>query len=101
MHTPGPWQVVYSVYAGDRITVYQMPTSADVKRGLRIICSGFSTSDEDEANAKLIAAAPELAAVMRELFVEGPIELHLGGNPHAIDALVKRAHAAIAKAGLF
>ncbi|MDX9747441.1 MAG: hypothetical protein RBT57_02970 [Paludibacter sp.] len=62
-HTPGPWKTNYS----ERYPEYDFVTG---KNG-EIICQFFSKSEEDysnkEANAKLIAAAPELLEALREL----------------------------------
>ncbi len=53
---------------------------------------------EAAANARLIAAAPELLSVVRDMFDNPDARLMIGGNPAFVDALVARAHAVLAKA---
>ena len=55
-HTPGPWTVdakSLGMPAGTRYTAYEL-------RGAPDVCDGASQSREVEANARLIAAAPDL-----------------------------------------
>jgi len=48
-HTPGPWNVGTGwIYAGD------------TPKGTKPICEGLPITPEGDANAQLIAAAPEL-----------------------------------------
>lgn len=64
MHTPGPWEIC-------QMTEDDGPRHLAVRRlnqARRAVClvSGLSTVDEeDEANAALIAAAPDLLAAIR------------------------------------
>src|SRR5689334_22242263 len=53
--------------------------------------------DEQEANARLIAAAPELLEVLSDMFVQGDVQVALAGNPIACEALEAKARSAIAK----
>jgi hypothetical protein len=79
-HTPGPW----------RVARLRSGAWAVVDRGTRdIVPSIFTQRDggEDEANARLIAAAPDLLAALKYL-------LELGGD----DDRRITADAAIAKA---
>lgn len=62
-HTPGPWRVNKKV----NTSVEQ----ATAPQGMVLICQcedpdGARTNKEDEANARLIAAAPELLAAVEE-----------------------------------
>ena len=54
-HTPGPWSV------GDKRGVWVGPvvTAEDGKRGVAFVCG------ESDANARLLAAAPELLAALK------------------------------------
>lgn len=55
-HTPGPWTAGgTTVYGGSGARTTIASTA----------CCGSLTREEDEANARLIAAAPDLAAVLR------------------------------------
>jgi len=94
-HTPGPWTIkqatssaMVSVYAG----------------GFNVACTGSANVEEDnaDANARLIAAAPELLEACREaLNMLGASRDHCTGERglvHRIDAAAKAAHAAIRKA---
>ena len=55
-HTPGPWHV----------DLYDA-TGVDDVDGYRIAITGFGEDDTDQANARLIAAAPDMLAALREL----------------------------------
>ena len=61
-HTPGPWELVCN---GGPIEEFQVGNLS------RAVCSAWvlATGDADEtsANARLIAAAPDLLAVIQEL----------------------------------
>lgn len=85
-HTPGPWQVG----AGGNAHANRVWT-ADM-RPIVNLCSmstGIAMYDpEAQANARLIAAAPELLEVVRELIEAG----------HEDAALMRRAELSIAKA---
>lgn len=92
-HTPGPWSIYHSkfgpevrtddVNADQRIAVCHYATT------LRADCEDME-SGEHEANARLIAAAPDLLASLKEL-----IPLWSSGID---EPWVKRAKEAIAKA---
>jgi hypothetical protein len=63
MHTPGPWKF-YSVGRPSHPDgIYLILTDNDV----RAIVETFHDSDEDEANARLIAAAPNLLEALQAL----------------------------------
>lgn len=53
-HTPGPWQILDGAILCDKVNQYGNFHIASFSRGDEQI------TDEDKANAKLIAAAPEL-----------------------------------------
>lgn len=61
---------------------------------------GYGPSrEESEANARLIAAAPDLL-VLAEIFLGGDerYQVAVGGNPIAVDKMLADARATIAKA---
>lgn len=92
-HTPGPWSV-------NECHVYRYDDEYD-----ETICdtSGAPTEaafmsdvpDRAEANARLIAAAPELLEACKRLMGRAFVGSH---TPREQDPLWKLAHAAIAKA---
>lgn len=100
-HTPGPWEWdagdVGIEYAARYCQVY-------IDGGNTIICEvnekpdGDSNRKEGHANARLIAAAPDLLMALKLLLVE----VEESGNAQATDfgwkPAVEGAHAAIAKA---
>ena len=58
-HTPGPWDPHYS--PNDGWSVWHDPrVHGDKKRGQVIICADMRAGAETEANARLIAAAPDM-----------------------------------------
>ena len=104
-HTPGPW------------TAEATTSSEFVTRAIRGACDelvahvgvqGYKnvpTVFQDVANARLIAAAPELLDALRELAAIGEggiIERRETGKPtwHALNAVRDIARAAITKAGV-
>lgn len=112
-HTPGPWTfcatcgverddaraVPFTVRAALGCTPYGLMGDyrgdivAAVEQNGADPLAGMA-----EANARLIAAAPELLAALKALTQDMRFSLHIGGNPNAINALVKQVDAAIAKA---
>ena len=93
-HTPGPWAFSRSDNFGDaRFYVAQQdgapytPNYSDVATLIAETVSGERVSIQ-EANARLIAAAPELLEALQEMVEIAESQGHI----------VKRARAAIAKA---
>jgi hypothetical protein len=90
-HTPGPWEFG-TPGDGGRVNVY-----ADSTMSLRIcrVDSGQDIGIDAAANAKLIAAAPDLAEALRAIleFDSMDYSMHIRG-------MQKIARAALAKAGL-
>ncbi len=93
-HTPGPW----FKHAHDN-SVHPERDGWRTESAIAVIVSaGTRTDAEAYANALLIAAAPELLSVVRDMFNNPDARLMIGGNPAFVDALVARAHAVLAKA---
>ncbi len=95
-HTPGPWRVgalqSYDGYTGQPFrNVWAGQGDAATVTARAIRSEGAMTNDVD-ADARLIAAAPELLAALSELLAEAE-EFH---NPHTEGWNMARA--AIAKA---
>lgn len=102
-HTPGPWLI-----ADDGLFVYALHHYGWSK-GAPCMVNRFSarvdalthqggTVEEAKANAHLIAASPDLLAALKELLEDPDYQIAIGGNPHAVDAMLSRARAALAKA---
>lgn len=91
-HTPGPWLVVGTPrdHEGDAYVAIQTPAGA-----FDLIAPGVMR-DRHAANARLIAAAPDLLAALRACVACGALE-RSGADANAANAAV-RARAAIAKA---
>ena len=62
-HTPGPWTL-----EGYPLTE---PSNVRITSKHGTICNIYDCSTEDEANARLIAAAPEMLAVLETLSGDG------------------------------
>jgi len=87
-HTPGPWIVPDG---GIRPTVY----TEDGQH----IATLYDCGDVMEANARLIAAAPDMYDALKALFDEdGPVRVTVAGKLIDLVAVVDRARAALAKA---
>lgn len=68
-HTPGPWEVLGSEYDG---TLYVMPAGVSAGRGgNRTVAVIPEWTENRDANARLIDAAPELLEALKEVFVIG------------------------------
>ena len=102
-HTPGQWHIGSgngegSIFADNGRTRFEIGGTT-----LYPICQVNRKweDEEDEANARLIAAAPELLQAILDLFRECAI-VHKywgdGANTKEADAAIKRAKDAIAKA---
>lgn len=87
-HTPGPWRATQK----DHGLVIDGPTPRQDDYAPRwCVCETISNEPEDESNASLIAAAPDLLAALKALFNTGLVREF--DSPEE-----KAAHAAIAKA---
>lgn len=87
-HTPAPWMRVHN----SRGRTYRIISSANETVTALPIVGGIDDFDENEANARIIAAAPELLAALEKLIAQTVAD----GKP-ATHALLD-ARAAIAKA---
>ena len=75
-HTPGPWNV------GPELEIFYEPNGCPITRPLSITSMDGRT-DEDLANARLIAAAPDLLAALESMV------LYYGCGPAEDDASEK------------
>lgn len=90
-HTPGPWHVGETattiVFASDHYAVCDAKVFHHVR-----------DDSEPAANARLIAAAPDLLAALRLFLADERFQVTVGGNPNAVEQMLAQARAAIAKA---
>jgi hypothetical protein len=83
-HTPGPWKYLRTMGFDYGSTIYWIP--------------GICTNVKDEANVRLISAAPDLLEALQNLFGADVEHVLMGdGKDDQIEAIAK-ARAAIAKA---
>lgn len=109
-HTEGPWQlttVPFELRNTDSAASIYGPMSKDGGACLVADVSRSCGDQEASANARLIAAAPELLAALKETYEElrtaacGLTNSELGVSPalhERLTGLFKRAEAALAKA---
>ena len=92
-HTPGPWNV-----GDDSPNEYEGPTIENIDTVIAVIPIDDvnDSTPEERANARIIAAAPELLSVLQSI-TAGVIE-GLNSEGDYMHARVKEARAAIAKA---
>ena len=89
-HTPGPWKVLK---VGNQWGIVK----AKAARGDDDICGGSQFHDDWQANARLIAAAPDLLSSHGRLLAN--FRLLLAGKPvRDVAEMYAEAEAAIAKA---
>ena len=95
-HSRGPWSYYISEVARrDKITrPFASVRNAD---GADIIYISLFP-ERVEANARLVAAAPDLLEALRDFVENQSFQVAVGGNPSAVEAMLCRARAAIAKA---
>lgn len=94
-HTPSPWEAIPQHGAGPMIA-HPFETGKQMNpTGLRLVCHMLqrgSSLEEDQANAKLIAAAPEMAEALHMLVCLI--------DPDNFQQAFDKATAVLAKAGL-
>lgn len=86
-HTPGPWHVEAR---GVNLTVIFAGSAKGTRASPCLIMDGDES--EREANARLIAAAPDLLAACKDAL------FHLEGDSYCADIEIQACIAAIAKA---
>lgn len=99
-HTPGPWVALYRNAAYWDVYKPREPDSQhpiEQYRVATVLSNGYKSLDEHSANARLIAAAPDLLDVL--LRANDAIEA-LDGTTRENEKLVDDYRAAIAKAGV-
>lgn len=96
-HTPGPWKTVIANYSEDNISWL---ASADVvtPRGATLVrfegTQDYQKNNEHEANASLIAAAPEMLEALEWLMeylkrsTLGTVATEYGGKATLVDRLL-------------
>lgn len=89
-HTPGPW----AVNKADLLDVYAPNNNAHT-----VATVAVTAGDEDEANAKLIAAAPEMAEALRN-FIGFAGYHELEKHDLRLQLQLQEMRRALAKAGL-
>ncbi len=87
--TPGPWRIVADPMHFDSLTTVEAGNMVAQVGGLK------SNLKEMEANTRLIAAAPDLLEALQGILYHFVPER---GNLKVEDDMIKKAHAAIAKA---
>lgn len=98
-HTPGPWNVEPEWNPGEGFTI-TAPTARHRIDGERGCICNFAWSpfvDAKEANARLIAAAPELLEALQRLVSDGE-SVGWGASGNIPASVVHKAMAAIQKA---
>jgi hypothetical protein len=96
-YTPGPWdKAPYGIE--ERARRFHL-----VHAGARHVAFIDKTADDSEANARLIAAAPELAEALRWCYLSlgyMPLASIAPGAERSFEAGLKAAGAALKKAGV-
>lgn len=90
-HTPGPWEITVNNY--DHYGIHQAGMN-----GMAIIWINKQHSEMDDANARLIAAAPELLEALRQAADELDAIMNQKGHTAKTRAIRDTSYAAIAKA---
>lgn len=100
-HTPGPWEVWTGSKREETAIFHSGRTVAKpIKEGaIAVAYCDYHTPEIAEANARLIAAAPDLLSIC-EIFLGGDerFQVAVGGNPTAVDKMLAAARATVAAA---
>lgn len=91
--TPGPWGLTISEPPGQWV----LYSKTAVRPGSKGLCDAGRYIGS-EANARLIAAAPEMYTILYEMFCDGPLDVAFAGNPEVIAAFDARVRDVIDKA---
>jgi hypothetical protein len=102
-HTPGPWTLDKATGKfGHKTNDIVAPLEGDPHFSQQIVCVMGTDVDDMEANARLIAAAPELLAALKEahniLTATSLLVKSEQFNSYLRDEFLPRVRAAIAKA---
>lgn len=101
-HTPGPWHVLIEQSGQDGDFITRTIVSSDIKQNLSEVAIATTGSFDDEteaANARLIAAAPEMLEALEE--AKRIIEHHLNDwiiTTTEQEKTLKKIEALVAKA---
>lgn len=92
-HTPGPWR---DSFDGG----YYVETAHDIPGDCGLVCAVtvFAIPGRDLANARLIAAAPELLEALESVLEDFELLCNQRGIDHTLLASLDKPRAAIAKA---
>lgn len=98
--TPGPWEMreADDRYESDTVPIYAGAHQVGDIYGFQTTQRPDMTVAEAEANARLIAAAPELYEALADLMENPKFVTAIGGNPNMVEELMSRASTALAKA---
>jgi hypothetical protein len=102
--TPGPWSQAHREtrtswgYSTEVFTPRNDEVVATVAWYPRDADEGGAIGTYREANAHLIAAAPELYEALVHFIEDPTFQVAVGGNPNVVDRMLDHARAALAKA---
>jgi hypothetical protein len=92
-HTPGPWRIENWIYQNAREVVTIQTDKDAIATACNLWRDGDDSTFEVMANARLIAAAPEMLAALEELcadkYLADPINADRMANALAVIAKVK------------
>ena len=101
-HTPGPWRIMRAVdYTGDTESRYNPILSIESADGKTVYYTDSGYFQPNEADARLIAAAPDLLEALEGLYEQcAMMHKHWGegSNQKQADAAIASGLAAIARA---
>lgn len=98
-HTSGPWEILglnRGPHAGT--IAITLPGYGISLTGSTLIASVCGKADEQEANARLIAAAPDMADALKELIIAADPETNM--SMIVLKDALSVARAALTKAGV-
>ena len=99
-HTPGPWRIDYATRGWEICTIHGTPPDENGQTWCYIQPSTYyyGDADEDAANARLIAAAPDLISVTKDFRRKLETYASIYPGDKELSRLLGDCDAAIAKA---
>jgi hypothetical protein len=102
-HTPGPWKLEHDELHYGSLSIVVAGEKSNKFPGYQMLVNvgGFAGVDEQEANASLIASAPELLGALKEIVELADFAMRYAnrdGAEYDVENCLKEARRVIAKA---
>lgn len=93
-HTPGPWELLPQSDGSNMVALRRETGKQMNPYAFRLVCHVLARGDsikQDDANAKLIAAAPDLLVACQRVLTHDSVDLCDCGEPECATTLLRAA----------